>query len=94
MLDINNKINRMLGGTSTSRKKGEWFNKGKKFYVYEWHNPKINKTLVIQKETSGKYAVEVYSGGGRMMSFNKFLGDKLTIDKAKNIANEWMKKNR
>ncbi len=87
-----NEIERILGLNQNTN--SNWIDKGKHYFHFEWFNLKLNKTLVIQKETSGKYIVQLFSGGDRVIRFNKFLSKSLPLKKAKVIAINWMKKNK
>lgn len=90
-MNIDN-ILRNVMGKNNRISNNEWVDKGNQYYTYEWYNPKLNKTIVIQKETSGKYIVQLFSGGGSTLKFNKFLSKSLPLTKAKIVATKWMKK--
>ena len=91
-MNINNALNKMLYNKSTTKRISNWINKGSKYYTAEWYNPGLKKTIAIQKETSGKYIVQLFSGGGSTLTFNKFLSKSVPLNKAKEIANKWMKR--
>jgi len=92
-MDVQNKINMILGENRFKADTG-WQYKGNDSYTHEWYNQNLNKTVVVQHNTSRKYVAQLFNGGERVMSFNKFLSGNVGLTEATNAAKYWMFKNR